>query len=477
MKAVSYARVSTEEQAREGFSLGAQDEKNFQFIKTMDWNFIGYYVDPGKSGKDLKRPEMQRLLGDLGESKFNVVVVTKLDRLTRNIGDLYDLINLFDKKSIKLVSITENIDTSTAMGRMFVFMLGIFAQWYRENLAEDVTRGMSARASKGMRNSLVPIFGYTYVDGELVINKEQSEWVQWIFTKYISGWGITRITRELNIMKLPTMRGGVWHWDTVQGMIKNHTYIGYNHWKPKNAPESERIIAEGKHTPIIEKDIFDAAQERMKRISVGQINRGMFEFIFSTILKCTCGRPFHGRANRRTLKTTGQAKAYHNYRCSGKDRLGNCSVPDITEWKVEELFLKELRLNISGQASDKPMEIKKDHSKERKRLEKEMLKSEQMRDKWAYAYGEGKIELEQFSRLMDAEQQKVQTLEQQLSELPDFQREGFTQQDITEHYNDIMSSWPRISTTAKKQMIQVLFKQIVLEHDGEWKIKRIDMQE
>ena len=150
MQTAIYCRVSTEEQATEGFSIHAQKEKLTKYAESNDWDIVDYYVDDGISGKNLTdRKEASRLIEDVKKGKINNVLIYKLDRLTRSVKDLIYLIELFDSHNCTFNSQTEKIDTSNAVGRMFVKIIGIFAEFERENLAERVTFGYEQKTKEG----------------------------------------------------------------------------------------------------------------------------------------------------------------------------------------------------------------------------------------------------------------------------------------------------------------------------------------
>ena len=167
MHTAIYARVSTEEQANEGFSIHAQKDKLTKYAEVNDWIITDYYVDDGISGKNLtERPEVTRLIEDVKSGKINNVLVYKLDRLTRSVKDLIYLIELFDKHNCTFNSQTEKIDTSNAVGRMFVKIIGIFAEFERENLAERVTFGYEQKTKEGNYTNTNGVFGYDYIVGK-----------------------------------------------------------------------------------------------------------------------------------------------------------------------------------------------------------------------------------------------------------------------------------------------------------------------
>ena len=161
MQTAIYCRVSTEEQATEGFSIHAQKDKLTKYAESNDWDIVDYYVDDGISGKNLTdRKEVSRLIEDVKKGKINNVLIYKLDRLTRSVKDLIYLIELFDSHNCTFNSQTEKIDTSNAVGRMFVKIIGIFAEFERENLAERVTFGYEQKTKEGNYTNCNGVFGY-----------------------------------------------------------------------------------------------------------------------------------------------------------------------------------------------------------------------------------------------------------------------------------------------------------------------------
>ncbi|HWI53946.1 MAG TPA: recombinase family protein, partial [Symbiobacteriaceae bacterium] len=154
-----YMRVSTEEQAASGYSLAAQRDKLELFCKLQGYEIAGWYRDDGVSAKDLNRPEFQRMMKEA--QKDDVIVVYKLDRLTRSVRDLDNLLRDFEKRSLQFRSVTEQFDTTSATGRLMIRMVGEFAQWERETIAERTTFGKQKKLELGEWNGGRVPFGYT----------------------------------------------------------------------------------------------------------------------------------------------------------------------------------------------------------------------------------------------------------------------------------------------------------------------------
>jgi len=166
-KIAVYTRVSTEDQARDGFSLDAQLEKLRSYCKARDWAIAEEYVDKGYSGRDTNRPAYQRMLSDI--ELWNILLVMKMDRIHRNSKNFMVMMDQLKDKEKEFVSMTESLDTSTAMGRFVMDIIQRIAQLESEQIGERVYVGMrqKAKGGKGLLGSPAP-YGYTYGNGELV---------------------------------------------------------------------------------------------------------------------------------------------------------------------------------------------------------------------------------------------------------------------------------------------------------------------
>ena len=169
MLTVAYCRVSTDEQAAEGFSLEGQAEKLRAYANLHELGEVTVITDPGLSGKNTDRPGLQQILAMVEKGHVSNVLVWRLDRLSRNLGDLVLLADQFGVAGVGLHSFCERIDLSSATGRMFYNVLGSFAQFYREQLAENVTMGRNQAMAQGRWCNRPPT-GYELIDGELVPN-------------------------------------------------------------------------------------------------------------------------------------------------------------------------------------------------------------------------------------------------------------------------------------------------------------------
>lgn len=231
-----YVRVSTEEQAKEGISIDAQIERCKSYCKARGWKVFNVYTDAGHSAGSMKRPAIQQLLQEIDKNKIQNILVYKIDRFSRNLKDLINLLANFKEKGIHFTSVTENIDTTTAMGEAFLQMIGVFAQLERGMVKERVEMAFDKKINDGEVLNRAPI-GYTYKKGKLIIDEDSAEIVKEIFNMWVKGISYKEISDKLQI---PT--------STLYEIIKNPTYIGKVRYKGK--------IYSGTHKSLIDEEVF-----------------------------------------------------------------------------------------------------------------------------------------------------------------------------------------------------------------------------
>lgn len=472
MNVAVYTRVSTERQSLEGHSLEAQHDRMIESVKSNGWTLFMVYTDPGESAKDLKRPGVQQMIADLKEGLFDAVLVHKLDRLTRNISDLYDLVELVNSRNVKLISLSENIDTSSPMGRMFVYILGIFAQMFRENLREEVIKGMTKRAEKGLHNVTVNLYGYQRDEnGQLIIVEEEAKWVKWIFEQYIAGKGTTMIAKELNKLNIRRNQGARWDQHKAMMTITNLHYTGMVHWKVAVAPEDSRIVRQGVHEPIVTMETYDKAQRILARRREGTISLNSYDYVFGGIIKCgKCGGSYRAKYNKRKL-LDGTPAMYRGYSCANNDKHGTCDQSGISEDNMVKLLFANLEL-FGGLPDNYESQIVEDNGLAD--IEKMLKQSELKRSRWQHAYGEGLMNYEDFAKRMKEETEHVKELNQKLAEVSPTHSPTITPEEALSTITFIREHWSVIGQLERKQVIQALIQKIVILKDGkEWSVPEL----
>ena len=256
MKVAIYTRVSTSEQNDKGYSLEEQLDKLRKFCDVKDYHIAAEYIDGGYTGRNTNRPQYTEMMDNI--DNWDAILVKKMDRLHRNQRNFMNMWDELQKKNKELIFLNENIDTSTATGRLMMRVLQDFAMFESELIGERVFDGKNqkAKSNGGLLGFNIPI-GYDYQDGALLINKKEAGIVKTIFNKYLSGMGVRKITQYLNGNGISTKNNGVYHQSMVSYILKNPIYIGFTKW--------EHHINKGEHQPIIDFDAFKKAQRRIKR--------------------------------------------------------------------------------------------------------------------------------------------------------------------------------------------------------------------
>lgn len=254
LKCAIYTRKSSEEGLEQDFnSLDAQREACEAYIKSQKhggWELIEkQYNDGGFSGGTMNRPAFQELLEDVEKGEIDVVVVYKVDRLTRSLMDFAKIVDVFDKHETSFVSITQQFNTTTSMGRLTLNILLSFAQFEREVTGERIRDKFAASKKKGMWINGKPPMGYIKVDGKLEIEPSEAKTVKLIFSKYLEMGTVPDLIKYLQGNKIYTRSGKNFYKGHLYKILQNKTYIGKIVHKNN--------VYGGLHEPIIDFEIFE----------------------------------------------------------------------------------------------------------------------------------------------------------------------------------------------------------------------------
>ncbi|HUL39547.1 MAG TPA: recombinase family protein [Methanomassiliicoccales archaeon] len=255
MRAAIYARVSTEDQAKEGFSIAAQSKRMNAYCKARGWQVAGEYVDEGYSGREIKRPAYLRMMNE--KDLWDVLVVLKMDRIHRNSRNFAVMMDNLRDWGKEFNSMQESFDTTTAIGRFVMDTIQRIAQLESEQIGERVKMGMTQKAKKG--NGYLGFgepYGYDYVDKKLLIKEDEAAVVREIFITYLVGASLQDIIDGLNARKISAKKGGQWTKEVVSSILKNPLYCGWVRW--------DGILRKGQHLPVITVDQFNSAQVEIR---------------------------------------------------------------------------------------------------------------------------------------------------------------------------------------------------------------------
>jgi site-specific DNA recombinase len=269
VKAVIYLRVSTKEQAEEGYSIPAQAEACRRFIADKGWDLADEYVDRGESARTADRPQLQAMLSRLADDPtIDCLVVHKLDRLARNLEDHAAVRAALRKAGVQLHSVTETLEDS-ASGKLVEGILASIAEFYSANLGQEIRKGMDQKAAQGGWPVRAP-FGYRNVrrdggrrGGESVIEPDQqAPIVVWAFERYATGsLSLAALTEALAEKGLRNRLGNPPGTSAIHRMLRNPVYAGMVRWKGAEH--------EGIHQPLISRDLFDRVQSVLDAHSTG----------------------------------------------------------------------------------------------------------------------------------------------------------------------------------------------------------------
>jgi len=216
MKAIGYARVSTDKQADRGVSLEAQTEKIRAMAVVHNAELVDIIVDGGESAKSLNRPGMERLLALVDSGAVEAVIVAKLDRLTRSVKDLCTLLERFERREVTLISVAESLDTGSAAGRLVLNIMTAVSQWEREAIGERTRDALSHKRTNGERVGNIA-FGYRLASDGVHVEPEPSEQatIAAVAELRSNGMSLRRIAKDLNRRGIRTRKGSEWRLESV----------------------------------------------------------------------------------------------------------------------------------------------------------------------------------------------------------------------------------------------------------------------
>lgn len=470
MKAAIYIRVSTDRQAEEGFSIEAQHELLMELLERKGLELYRVYSDPGISGRTIKkRPGVQRLIADMKAGRFDAVLIHKLDRFSRNLGDLYDFIALVNKLNKRLIVASlgsEEIDTQSPMGKAFLYFNGIFAEIYSDNLKEETLKGLTHKVSHGGRHMSRAPLGYDFDDDRnLIINEQEAKLIRDVYRYYLEGKGVVKIAKIMNGYSRGK-EGGVWDSKYIRIVLKNPTYTGHNHFKPEAWEEERRIKVLGDHEPIISIEDFVNVQKIMARKANGTMSRNSYDYPYGGIIRCAqCGATYVGNA------TTQNGVQYRSYRCYNNYTNGTCDASGLSELKLNQLVFEHLlitgdRLKVKRADTD----VKKD----KKHLQKEIDLSNRRRKNWMMALGDGKLSPDDYAELITEEETRMKALYDEFDDSEDYYMNEFTEEEIKDLVFNLKENWTYIEVDTQKQLIQSMFRRIVIQKNkGIWTIIKL----
>ena len=416
-----YIRVSTEDQAREGFSLGEQEEKLLQLCKFKELEVYKVYKDAGISAKDMEhRPQFQEMLKDMKEGKINYIVAYKLDRITRSVRDLEELISVLEQYNCFLLCDRDDVNTSTANGRFFVRMLTVLSQLEIEIVSERTKFGLNGAIKSGHIPGQRP-FGYKSTeDKRMVIDNSTRPYVEKIFDMYLEGKSFQQIANYFKENNIYPKKN--WKDTTIQKIIDNKIYMGdYEQYKRIGKQENlEPIVYMNVVEPIISRAKWEECQRQKERNQRTYTRDRVYTFFQR--LKCpNCCRIMKCKGSG------GTKRKYMYYTCE------HCHInfnEDHVEHLLRDFIYDLLEYDMAVKKFFLPVLEDKENNIDTTTIDKEIRDLEKQRNRIKDLYIKGIVEIDDFKEDYKLIEDKLANLESKKLELVNLETFNYSPHEL-----------------------------------------------
>lgn len=483
MRCAVYVRVSTDDQRDNGYSIDSQLRMIKEYCEKNDYSIVDVYNDAGHSGKDLMRPEMQRLLADIKSKKIDKLIAIKVDRLTRNNYDGFWLLNYCEEHDVKIELILEPYDVSTANGEMIFGMNLVFGQRERKEIGARTKRAMEQMALEHIHPSKAP-YGYTRNKdtGHLEIEPIEAEGVKEIFKLCKQGKstrGIASIMKDNNAY----LSLGKWKSDRVYKILTNSIYIGVFEYGKYKRKQQDILRVENYCEPIIDIETWNATRNVL--VKNKHSNYGEYIHLFSGLVKCPiCGEIMSSSESFKY--PNGKLKVYYHLRCKNH----NCSGFGL-HYNTEKIEIKLKRvlkeLTIFMLSIDNEIIVcNSTKSKDIKEIEKAIEKLKMQEKRLVDLYLSSTLDVETINHKNDVIKKEIDKLNKKKTTLdPDNNSKEYTVElikklDCIEENDSLIFTniknigftflYDLLSREAKRDMIHRLISVIEITRDNNYNI-------
>ncbi|MCP3775218.1 recombinase family protein [Paenibacillus sp. MZ04-78.2] len=493
IKVAIYARVSTEDQAKHGYSIKAQRKVLSDYCKLYGKEIYDVYEDSGVSGKSTEgRYELQRLLKDAENKRFDMVLVWKINRLARKTYDLLHILNQLKMYNVTFRSFTENFETETSMGNFALQMMGAVSELERNTIVDNVKMGMRHRAEKGEHNGKLPL-GYRVVPdpgdpsgrSKVIVVEAEAIIVRKIFKLYAAGRGLKSIANELNHSGYTTKTGNTFSTSAVKEILNNPFYNGkirynrYENWSDmrRRGKNATPIIVDGKHEAIIHDALWEKVQflHQKKSFTPSRIFDG--EFLLSGLIRCPkCGAAMV--ASRTQSKTkTGEIVNRLYYSCGAFRSKGSsvCSANSIRKQEAEDEVMNRLTRVLSKDRILKAIVDKINHrlttrtvplQAELEHIKSQLEQAESRKRRYLDAFEQNKLDKSTVAERMQEIQADLIKFRAERSRLELELTEGNTSPIAFEQVRELIHGFNQVLTTApfeqRKTLMHLFIKRITV---------------
>ncbi len=468
LRAALYPRVSTVEQARFGYSLPAQEDKLREYANYKGYEIVKVYKDE-LSGKNLERPEIRALISDIKAGKIDIVIIYKLDRLSRKVKDVLTLVELFEKYNVTLYSLTENIDVSSPFGRAALKMSATFSELERETIIERMLFGKEQRNKQGllMYNGRPPL-GYEFNEKtkRYEIIPSEAEIVRKIFDLYNSGMSIRKVHDFCKgNYDHPFFKGNNM---SCRAILKRSMYMGWFEWN------GERFKGEN-FDPIISPETYYFAQEKMKKSDTSKLRENSPYLLTGLLLCGECGNKYVGKYWVKSYKTKGGPVLHETrgYGCAARVKRDKTYHPAKCENRIyaakeleEKIETAIINFEFTDENSDFSPSTVIDAIMEQNATYKKQI------DKLLDLYLEDYYDKDTLDAKVGAIQNKIDDNDKALKAMQERERDKLPVS--VEYLRQKQKEFPTAPLNEKRLFVQTIIKSIIIERDDitiKWRIK------
>lgn len=483
-----YVRVSTEDQKDHGYSIPQQIDVLKNLACNNGWCVYKIYNDAGISGKNTQnRPGLLELIEDVKNKLISKVLITKLDRLSRNVVDTETLLNIFNSFNCELIDSTGKvIESNNPGGWLFTIMQSVFGQYERKTIISRVKDGFAGKVKQGKSLcSFTPPYGYDRFKGNpiLTINDYEASVVKRIYNLYVQGYSFTEISRLLNSENISTKLNGRtvkrtdnhgntimkeiktrWMPKTIRLILSNSTYIGMvrYHVNKKDFKEYN-----GLHKPIISNSLYYSVQQKLvNNRKISRTKRPKEDVYYCGLLMCgICNQKM---VPKRTVKNkqNGNKVTYFGYRCINREN-GECTSKGISQNKIEELFMQYIeRIEPLKMIEKTDKLILNDAQKDECNKLSKIINSLQMKkNETMNLFIDNKIDKLQFEYINKELNDRINVLKKRVQ---NFQNQMIYERDINLHNIslEVVKHWKLLTNREKMMFLNEFVEYIVITNSN-----------
>ena len=454
-----WIRVSTEDQAK-GESPEHHEERARDYVKRRDWQLQEVYNLAGQSGKAvMQHPEAKRMMKDIERGHITGLVFSKLARLSRNRRELEDFSTFFNQHEADLISLSEAIDTSTAGGRMFFHLLGVFAQWEREEITERVNASVLTRAKLGKTINGKAPYGYQWKDRELIIVPDEATIRRKTYELFLQHRRKGHVAQYLNAAGYRTRQGFIWRDTTIlrvleessaKGIYFFNTVVG-NGWNSAPKPESEwgRVECE----PIVSEELWNQVNQILEEQMKSFKKPGKSPVhLFSGLAHCSCGSKMYVKSNN------------PKYFCrSCRNKIPIVDLENIVREELRAFFGQPERIAKHLQEADRNLAEKSalldTHRQEIQKVRDEMTRTHKL-------YLQEQITAQGFGDFYKPAEARLNQLTAELPKLEaevDFLKVNkLSADDVVREAETLHERWPKLPPPDKRKIVEAIIEKIII---------------